>query len=253
MGRRGVFPASASRPPGGLEAETGLGNGVSWRFPLTSAAGGAGSAGQPARRYPPCGSRSMRPSRVSVWGGGGDGCRPGDGPLSDLLVRGRRFGFGGGLDDALLSGLPFGRGVVGHRVPKPQGGPFAVIGELDLHIVEAGGGAMLDGPFAGSRHRFAWSAVRRNSRAVSRPPARLLAAIAPASSHGLAGAASASPRSSRAVHAARSAIECGPPAGSTPGQGAPGRRGPGDGSPLRVYRPSILSLACVRPEPGSLV
>ena len=32
-----------------------------------------------------------------------------------------------------------------HLPPEPQGGPLAVIGEVDLDVVEAGGGAVLDG------------------------------------------------------------------------------------------------------------
>ena len=76
---------------------------------------------------------------------GADGGVPGRGALADLALRERGFGVGEHLDDALLRGFVVRRIVVGGVLAQPQGGPLAVIGELELDIVEAGGGAVLDG------------------------------------------------------------------------------------------------------------
>ena len=74
-----------------------------------------------------------------------DGGEPGRGALADLALRERGLGVGEYLDDALLRGFVVRRIVVGGVLAQPQGGPLAVIGELELDIVEAGGGAVLDG------------------------------------------------------------------------------------------------------------
>ena len=76
----------------------------------------------------------------------GVGCGPGRGLLPDLTLRERPFGVGKHLDDALLfGGFRLRHGFVRHRPPEAQGRALSVIGELDLDVVEAGGGAVLDG------------------------------------------------------------------------------------------------------------
>ena len=67
------------------------------------------------------------------------------GALADLALRERRFGVREHLDDALFGRFWLRHSLVGHRAPQAQGGPLAVIGEFELDVVEAGGGAMLDG------------------------------------------------------------------------------------------------------------
>ena len=75
----------------------------------------------------------------------GDGCGPGCGAFADLTLRERRLGVGERLEDALFGGFGSRRGIGGLDLAQPQGGPLAVVGELDLEVVEAGGGAMLHG------------------------------------------------------------------------------------------------------------
>ena len=76
----------------------------------------------------------------------GVGCGPGRGLLPDLTLRERPFGVGKHLDDALLfGGFRLRHGFVRHRPPEAQGRALSVIGEFDLDVVEAGGGAVLDG------------------------------------------------------------------------------------------------------------
>ena len=76
---------------------------------------------------------------------GGDGGVPGRGALADLALGEGLFGIHEHLDDALFGGFGVRRIVVGGVVTQPQGGPLAVIGELERDIVEAGGGPVLDG------------------------------------------------------------------------------------------------------------
>ena len=76
---------------------------------------------------------------------GCDGCRPGRGAFADLALRERRFGIRERLDDALFGGFGLRRGLGRPCPAEAQGQPLAVIGEFDLDVVEAGGGAMLDG------------------------------------------------------------------------------------------------------------
>ena len=75
----------------------------------------------------------------------GDGGGPGGGALADLTLGQGCCGFGEGLDDALLGRLGRRRGLGRQRAAQAQGGSLGVIGELDLDIVEPGGGAMLGG------------------------------------------------------------------------------------------------------------
>ncbi len=76
---------------------------------------------------------------------GADGLVPSSGAFADLALREGRFGFGEGLEDALFG--RFGRRVSlgGVGLAQAQGGPLAVVGEFDLDVVEAGGGAMFGG------------------------------------------------------------------------------------------------------------
>ena len=76
---------------------------------------------------------------------GRNGFGSGRGALADLTLRERLVGIREHLDDALLGGFGLRRGLIGHLPPQPQGGSLALVGELDLDVVEAGSGAVLDG------------------------------------------------------------------------------------------------------------
>ena len=76
---------------------------------------------------------------------GADGVVPGGGAFADLALRQRRIRVGERLEDAPFGGFGPRRRLGGIDLAQPQGGPLAVIGEFDLDVVEAGGGAMLDG------------------------------------------------------------------------------------------------------------
>ena len=62
-----------------------------------------------------------------------------------MPLRERRIGFGERLEDAPFGGFGLRRGIGGVDLAEAQRGPLAVVGEFDLHVVEAGGGAVLDG------------------------------------------------------------------------------------------------------------
>ena len=69
---------------------------------------------------------------------GGDGVVAGGGAFADLALRQRRIGFGERLEDAPLGGVGPRRGLGGVDLAQAQRGPLAVVGELDLDVVEAG-------------------------------------------------------------------------------------------------------------------
>ena len=76
---------------------------------------------------------------------GADGLVAGCGAVADLALRERRIGFGERLEDAPFGGFGLRRGIGGVDPAEAQRGPLAVVGEFDLHVVEGGGGAVLDG------------------------------------------------------------------------------------------------------------
>ena len=76
---------------------------------------------------------------------GADGLVAGCGAVADLALGERRIGFGERLEDAPFGGFGLRRGIGGVDLAEAQRGPLAVVGEFDLHVVEAGGGAVLDG------------------------------------------------------------------------------------------------------------
>ena len=75
----------------------------------------------------------------------GDGCRPGCGAFADLALREGRVRVGEHLEDSPLRCFRSRRGIGGLDLAQPQGQPLAVVVELDLDVIEAGGGTMLDG------------------------------------------------------------------------------------------------------------
>ena len=76
---------------------------------------------------------------------GAHGLVSGCGALPDLALGERRVGFGERLEDAPFRGFGPRRGITGLHLAEPQRGPLVVVGEFDLDVVEARGGAMLDG------------------------------------------------------------------------------------------------------------
>ena len=76
---------------------------------------------------------------------GTHGLVPGCGALPDLALGERRLRFGERLEDAPFRGFGPRRGITGFDLAEAQRGPVTVVGEFDLDVVEAGGGAMLDG------------------------------------------------------------------------------------------------------------
>ena len=76
---------------------------------------------------------------------GADGLVPGSGAFPDLALGQRRLRVGERLEDSPFRVIGPRRGIAGLHLAEPQRGPVAVVGELDLDVVDAGGGAMLDG------------------------------------------------------------------------------------------------------------
>ena len=76
---------------------------------------------------------------------GGDGGVAESGAFSDAGLGERDVGFGEDVEDAPFGGFGRRGGIGGFHPAEAQRGPLAVIGEFDLDVVEAGGGAVLDG------------------------------------------------------------------------------------------------------------
>ncbi len=91
----------------------------------------------------PFGVLADTPLAEELLQGIGDSLVPSSGTFPDLALREGRFGFGEGLEDAPFGCFGLWIGLGG--IELSQGGPLSVVGELDLEIVEAGGGAMFGG------------------------------------------------------------------------------------------------------------